>query len=389
MYLIKNAEVYAPEGLGRKDVLIGGGKILKLADELPEMPEYGVVCVDGSDRILIPGMIDAHVHILGGGGEGGAKTRTPEIMLSDIVTAGVTTVVGCLGTDGCTRTMSNLLAKAQGLEEEGITSYIYTGSYQVPVRTLTGSIMDDLILLEKVVGSGEIAIADHRSSQPTQEEFAKAVADTRVGGILSGKAGLVNIHMGDGAEKLAYLRWILEHTQIPAANMLPTHINRNEALMQDGIAYAKECGGYIDLTTSMDPAAPGGHGVKASTALKQALSAGVSAEQITFSSDGQGSLPVFDANGRFIGLGVGKVRSLYQEFCDAVLKDGVSLEDALRAVTSNPADRLKLTAKGRIMENADADLVLLEKETLVIDTVFAKGQKMMEAGQLLVKGTFE
>ena len=148
MYLIKNAHVYAPEDLGIVDVLIGGGKILKMAEELPEEKSYGVEVIDGKGKILMPGLIDAHVHILGGGGEGGAKTRTPEIMLSDITTGGVTTVVGCLGTDGCTRTMTNLLAKAKGLEEEGITTFVYTGSYQVPVRTLTGSIMDDLILLE-------------------------------------------------------------------------------------------------------------------------------------------------------------------------------------------------------------------------------------------------
>ena len=190
MYLIKNAHIYAPEDLGVKDVLVGGGEILRIADQLPAEPAYEMTVLDGSGKILMPGLIDAHVHILGGGGEGGAKSRTPEIMLTDITLGGVTTVVGCLGTDGCTRTMTNLLAKARGLEEEGITTYVYTGSYQVPVRTLTGSIMDDVILLEKVVGTGEIAISDHRSSQPTKEEFARIVADTRVGGILSGKAGL-------------------------------------------------------------------------------------------------------------------------------------------------------------------------------------------------------
>ena len=177
MYLIKNAKIYAPEYLGILDVLIGGGKILKIAKDLPAESAYDVEVIDGTGKILFPGLIDAHVHILGGGGEGGAKTRTPEIMLTDITKAGVTTVVGCLGTDGCTRTMSNLLAKAKGLEEEGITTYVYTGSYQVPVRTVTGSIMDDMILLEKVVGCGEIAISDHRSSQPTKEDFANIVAD--------------------------------------------------------------------------------------------------------------------------------------------------------------------------------------------------------------------
>ena len=389
MYLIKNAHVYAPEDLGIMDVLIGGGKILKMAEELPEEKSYGVEVIDGKGKILMPGLIDAHVHILGGGGEGGAKTRTPEIMLSDITTGGVTTVVGCLGTDGCTRTMTNLLAKAKGLEEEGITTFVYTGSYQVPVRTLTGSIMDDLILLEKVVGTGEIAISDHRSSQPTQEDFSRIVADTRVGGILSAKAGLVNIHMGDGVEKLRYLRTLLENSQIPPTNMLPTHINRNRALMADGIDYAKNMGGYIDLTTSYDSAFPDPEEVKASTGLKMALDAGVSADHVTFSSDGQGSLPVFAPDGSFAGLGVGKVASLYKEMKDAVLKDGVALSDAVRAVTANPAFLLKLDNKGKVAEGKDADLVMADAATLEIDTVLAKGVVMVSEGKAVVKGTFE
>jgi len=389
MYLIKNVRIYAPEDLGVQDVLIGAGEILKVAENLPAEKAYDVQVIDGTGKILMPGLIDAHVHILGGGGEGGAKTRTPEIMLTDITTGGVTTVVGCLGTDGCTRTMTNLLAKAKGLEEEGITAYVYTGSYQVPVRTLTGSVMDDIILLDRVVGCGEIAVSDHRSSQPTLEEFAKIVADTRVGGILSAKAGLVNIHMGDGKEKLEFLRHVLENTQIPSANMLPTHINRSTALMADGIDYAKEYGGYIDLTTSSDPDFLEPDEVKASTGLKMALDAGISAEHITFSSDGQGSLPVFAPDGTFMGLGVGKVTSLYREMRDAVLADGVSLTDALRTVTSNPAALLKLDRKGKISEHADADLVLADADTLEIDTVIAKGKLMISGKQVLVKGTFE
>ena len=389
MYLIQNVDIYAPNHLGVMDVLIGGESILKIGEQLPVVTEYGVTVIDGTGKILMPGLIDAHVHILGGGGEGGARTRTPEIMLSDIIAGGVTTVVGCLGTDGCTRTMSNLLAKAKGLEEEGITAYVYTGSYQVPVRTLTGNIMDDVILLDKVVGTGEIAVADHRSSQPTIEEFSKIVADTRVGGILSAKAGLVNIHMGDGREGLQYLRYVVENTQIPPANMLPTHINRSRRLMEDGIDYAKTLGGYMDLTTSMDPEHMDSDEVKASTGLKMALDAGVKPEQMTFSSDGQGSLPVFDENGAFIGLGVGKVTSLYREMRDAVLKDGVSLENALRTVTSNPASLLKLEKKGHIAEGKDADLVLADADSLEIDTVIARGKRMISEKRILVRGTFE
>lgn len=389
MKLIQGAAVYAPEYLGVRDVLIEGSRIRKIADKIPVAEAYEVQVIDGNGMLLFPGFIDGHVHILGGGGEGGYHTRTPEIMLTDITSGGVTTVVGCLGTDGTTRTMASLLAKARGLEEEGITAYIYTGSYQVPVRTLTGSIVDDLILIDKVVGCGEIALSDHRSSQPTCEEFARIVGDTRVGGILSGKAGLVNIHMGDGERMLSCLRYVVKNTEIPPSNMLPTHINRSTRLLKDGMDYARTLGGYVDLTTSSDPDYLEEDEVKASTGLKFLLEQGVPEHQITFSSDGQGSMPIFGRDGNFLGLGVGKVTSLYREVRDAVLKEKVDLTQALRTVTSNPAALLKLTRKGRVAVGCDADLVLVRQEDLQIHTVLAKGRRMVQNGAAVRKGTFE
>lgn len=387
--LIKNAAVYAPEYLGIQDVLIADSHILKIAPEIPAINAYDVEVFDGTGKLLFPGFIDSHVHILGGGGEGSYHTRTPEIMLTDITLGGVTTVVGCLGTDGTTRSMASLLAKARGLEEEGISTYIYTGSYQVPVRTLTDNIVDDLILIDKVVGCGEIAISDHRSSQPTPEEFAHIVGDTRVGGILSGKAGLVNIHMGDGPRMLSYLRYVVEETEIPPSNMLPTHINRSTRLLKDGIDYARSLGGYVDLTTSSDPDFLEEDEVKASTGLRIMLEQGVPEDQITFSSDGQGSMPLFDRDGAFLGLGVGKVTSLYREVRDAILQEKVDITQALRPVTTNPANLLKLESKGRTAPGKDADLVLVNQDTLQIDTVIAMGQLMVQDGAPVKKGTFE
>ena len=389
LILIRNAKVFAPEELGVQDVLTADSRILKIAPHIPAVEEYDVRTIDGTGMLLFPGFIDCHVHILGGGGEGSYHTRTPEIMLTDITMGGVTTVVGCLGTDGTTRNMASLLAKARGLEEEGITAYIYSGSYQIPVRTLTGNLVDDLILIDKVIGCGEIAISDHRSSQPTEEEFAKIVGDTRVGGILSGKAGLVTIHMGDGKRMLSYLRYVAEETEIPTSNMLPTHINRSARLLHDGIDYAKTLGGFVDLTTSSDPDFLEEDEVKASTGLKMMLDAGVPEHQITFSSDGQGSIPIFSKSGELAGLGVGKVSSLYREVRDAVLTNHVGLTQALKTVTSNPADLLKLTQKGRIAVGKDADLVLAEEDTMDIHTVIAKGKLMVYQKTAVRKGTFE
>ena len=387
--LIKGAAVYAPEYLGIRDILIADSRILKIAEDIPIAKAYDVEVLEGDGKLLFPGFIDSHVHILGGGGEGSYHTRTPEIMLTDITLGGVTTVVGCLGTDGTTRSMASLLAKARGLEEEGISAYIYTGSYQVPVRTLTGSLVDDLILIDKIVGCGEIAVSDHRSSQPTREEFAHIVGDTRVGGILSGKAGLVNIHMGDGPRMLSYLRYVVEETEIPPANMLPTHINRSTRLLKDGINYAKTLGGYVDLTTSSDPDYLEEDEVKASTGLRLMLEAGVPEHKITFSSDGQGSMPIFGKDGAFLGLGVGRVTSLYREVRDAILTEGVEISKALKTVTANPADLLKLTGKGRIAPGKDADLVLVDRDSLHIHTVLAKGRLMVKEGAAAQKGTFE
>ena len=385
--LIKNAVVYSPDPLGKKDVLITADRIGYLDDSITLNNTEFVETIDAQGKTLVPGFIDSHVHVLGGGGEGSYKTRTPEIMLTDITKSGITTVVGCLGTDGITRTMSNLIARVRGLEEEGITCYAYTGSYQVPVRTLTDSILDDIILIDKIIGVGEIAISDHRSSQPTVEDITKIAAAARVGGILSGKAGVVNIHMGDGERKLSFIEEIVKTTEIPITQFIPTHVGRNPDLFQAAIAYAK-AGGLIDLTTSVHKTFDDGREATSGSFLKTMLDRGVPIEQVTFSSDGQGSLPEFDEKGKFIRLGVGKCSSLFGDVRDAILSEGLPMETALKVITTNPARNLKLHGKGHIAVGKDADLVLLD-ENLDVDTVIARGRVMVKDKGILVKGTFE
>ncbi|AOH54417.1 beta-aspartyl-peptidase [Peribacillus muralis] len=387
--LIKNAEVYEPQYLGRMDVLLAGGKIVHIQDEIDlDNVSIDVKIVDGSGKILVPGFIDAHVHLIGGGGEGGFRTRTPELNLTDATMAGITTVVGVLGTDGTTRRIESLLAKAHALGEEGITAYIHSGSYQIPVKTLTGKVEEDLIFIEKVIGVGEIAISDHRSSEPTLNELVKIAASARNGSLITGKAGILEIHVGDGDRRLQLLFEILEKTDIPIHHFHPTHINRNQDLFAEGIRYAEK-GGYVDLTTSTTPQFLEEGEVKCSSGLRQMLESGVPVTQITFSSDGQASLPYFNQDGEFAGLQVGNVSSLYNEVRDSVLDEGVPLESALQVITSNPARILKLKSKGKIGVEMDADLVMLNEGTLTIDTVISRGKVMVEQGVPIIKGTFE
>ena len=387
MLLIRNVQLYTPQPAGRMDLLAGGGHILRMEAGL-DIPERYAEVVDGEGLLAVPGFIDGHVHILGGGGEGGFATRTPELPLSDAIRGGITTVVGCLGTDGITRSLPGLLAKAKALEAEGLSTFLYSGSYGVPVRTFTGSIEEDLILIDKVLGLGEVAISDHRSSQPAFQDLARLAGETRRGGILSGKAGLVNLHLGDGPGGLEPLRRLLAETELPPTQFLPTHINRNPRLFEEGLAYAK-AGGFVDFTTSTLPHFLDEGEVKCSRGLRLLLEAGVDPGHVTFTSDGQGSLPDFGPDGRLKGISIGRVTSLFAEVRDAVLQEGLPLETALRVVTCNPARLLKLGAKGHLAPGADADVVLLRPDTLAVDTVVARGRVMMRGGELLARGTFE
>ncbi|MDN5341902.1 MAG: hypothetical protein PWP28_777 [Oceanotoga sp.] len=386
MILIKNIEVYAPEKIGEKDVLITGNKIYKISNEISLNTNLKIKVIDGKNKILIPGFIDSHVHILGGGGEGGYKTRTPEITLTDLTKHGITTVIGCLGTDGTTRTMSNLIAKAKGLKEEGISCYIYTGSYQFPVKTLTQNIQDDIILIEEIIGVGELALSDHRSSHPSIEDLVKVASQARVGGILSNKAGIINIHLGDGKENFSKILQVVENTEIPITQFLPTHCTRNPKVFEEALKYAKK-GGYIDFTTSTTHKFLENGETKCSKALKIALEKNIPIENITFTSDGQGSLPKFDSKGNFIGLDIGKSSSLYGEVKNAIIKENIPIEKAIKVITENPAKILKLKNKGTIEEQKDADIVILDKD-LEINTVISMGKIMIENKKIKVKNTF-
>lgn len=387
--VIKNIHVYAPEDLGVKDVVITSNKIEGIYDNV-EIPNnfIAIEIIDGKGKLLYPGFIDNHVHILGGGGEGGFKTRTPEMQLSTLIEAGVTTVVGCIGTDGVCRNMRSLIAKAKGLEEEGITTYCYTGSYEIPVKTITDSIKGDMMMVDKVIGVGEIALSDHRSSQATYQDFVNTVAQARVGGILSGKAGIVNVHLGDGARRLDYLLKVIEETEIPPTQLLPTHINRSDKLFEIGIEYAKK-GGFIDLTTSSDPRYLEPGELRAAEGLALLLKNGVDIKHITFSSDGNGSMPVFDNSGKLVGLGICSVQTLYREVKDSINEHNVPIEKAIQVITSNVAEVLKLDNKGRIEAGKDADIVIVDKETLEIDTVIAKGKVLVSKGKAIIRPTFE
>lgn len=380
MIIIKGADVYAPEHLGIRDVMLCGGHIEMIKEEIPVCYDNCQV-IDGSGMILTPGIIDQHVHVTGGGGEGSFHTRVPEAMLSDFIRGGVTTVVGLLGTDGITRSVENLVAKVKSLREEGMTAYCLTGSYGYPSVTLTGDVKKDIMFIGEVLGL-KLAISDHRAPNISVEELIRVASDVRVAGMLSGKPGILTLHMGDDPRGLEPVFEALEKTSIPIKTFRPTHVARNWDLYDQALKFAN-MGGYIDLTCDCAPYKEVAEG------LRRAKAAGVPLNHITLSSDGQGSWSEYDEEGNLEKIGVSSVAASYEQVVDLVLNEGLDLTEVLAYVTANPADVLDLQEKGHIREGADGDLLLMKKEDLKLDTVIAMGRLMMRGGEILVKGTYE
>jgi beta-aspartyl-dipeptidase (metallo-type) len=385
--LLRQGNVFDPEPLGKKDILVLGEKIGAITDPGKIRIEgLEVKIIDAADKTVVPGFIDSHVHLLGGGGEGGPATRAPEITIEDIISSGVTTVIGCLGTDGVTRHMESLLAKARGLEEEGITSYIFSGSYDIPVRTITGSVRSDLVLVDKVIGAGEIAISDHRSSQPTFEEIARLAAECRVGGMLGGKAGVLHLHLGDGPRRLEMLFRLIKETEIPPTQVIPTHVNRNRQLLEEALEFVLS-GGYMDITAGIPVEPRDKTSVSLEKALQHCLKKQIPLERITVSSDSNGSIPLFDDQGKLLGLTIATQKDLLEKLRSLVKKNILSLPDALKLFSTNPAHFYKLDRKGEIQAGKDADLLLLDKDYSLTDS-FARGKRVLAEGKLTARSTF-
>lgn len=393
LILLRNADVYAPQHIGLRSLLLGGGRVLAISDVDVELPEsLGGRIIDLSGRKVCPGYVDCHSHITGGGGENGFSSCVPAVGISQYTKSGVTTVVGLLGTDDVSRTTGSVISRVHALREEGMSAYCWTGGYHYPLTTLTGSAKSDIAFIEPVIGIGEFAISDHRSSQPTYDEFIRLASDAYVAGLLSKKAGILHLHLGDGPRKLEFVERALTSSELPARTFHPTHVNRNKALFEDACDLVKRFGIYADITAFPLPCCGkvriSGKGWFASDAVQEAIKNNVPLNKLTISSDGGGSMPMFDEAGVLKGMDFGRPTTLHATVLE-MLSAGLDLSTILPMLTSNVADLMRFDRKGRIAVGKDADLLVLNTEDHSIECVMALGKWHIWNGQTLRKGTFE
>jgi beta-aspartyl-dipeptidase (metallo-type) len=363
--LIENGEVYAPGCLGKVPILLARDVVLKVGEigrSAVESLGVDLEVIDAEDCLVTPGFIDPHQHLLGGSGEDGFSTQTPEIHASEIIGAGITTVVGCLGVDTTMKTLPGLLAKVKALKEEGLSAFMWSGGYNVPPTTITKDTRDDILFIAETIGAGEIAISDERTTEPDFHELAHLVHDTYIGGMLSRKSGRTHFHVGSGPRRMRLLFDLIEKDDVQADWLYPTHISRSEELMLEAIELASR-GSFVDLDTVNEDLPQWLRFYKGNRG---------DMTKLTVSSDASITSP----------------RNLFEQIRACVRSGEFELEEVLPLVTANTAKALKLGDKGTIKEGSAADILVLEKETLKLREVISSGKRLLKDGKIAFKENF-
>lgn len=363
--LITGGEVLAPEPLGQTSILLTDGRVARIGVVDPRGAEalgLPLETIDAAGCWVVPGLIDPHIHLLGGSGEESFASRTPSIQLSELIPWGITTVVGVLGVDATTRVLPDLLARVRGLEEEGISAWMYTGAYDVPPPTLTGSVRSDLLFIDKVIGVGEVALSDERAVQPRLRDLARLATDAMIGGRLSGKAGVTHFHLGERPDRLAPLRSLLDDYGMKPETLYPSHVHRTDELLKEAVDLSRR-GSFVDMDAAQENMA-----VK----VREFLEQGGREDRLTLSSDADGNAPA----------------NLFLRWRQCVLDEEIPLERALPLVTRNAAEVLHLSRKGRLEEGADADLVILRQGSLEVVDVIARGRRVVRRGETVTREKF-
>lgn len=351
LVLFKDGEIFSEGRFHEADLLVCCGKIEKIGRiDFSSLKSTGldIDVIDCKSHFIIPGLIDSQIHLAGGSGESGFLSQPPRILIEECIVGGITTTIGTIGTDTTTKTMSNLIASVKAFKEAGLSSYAYTGGYEIPPATITGRVRDDMIYVEEIIGLGEVAISDRRVPEPTADDLARVVVDAYVGGTLTNKAGVSRIHVGAGARKLKLIHEMSERHEVQFDHLYFTHMDRSRELLKEGVEIAHR-GSFIDLDI---------HERDLGSWYKYYLDLNGPLGQLSFSTDAGACGP----------------NELWSEIQICAIKHNIKLEQLIPHVTSVPAAVLKLNNKGILGERKDADLIVTDKKDLNIEHVMANGQ---------------
>ena len=387
--LLRGADVYAPEHVGRRDILVGGGRILQMGASLAEFAHAGIEVGDVGGLRLVPGFVDQHIHLLGGGDAAGPLGRVAELTPEDLALAGITTAVGVVGVEMEARGLLLLLRKVHELTRAGLTALMYTGSFRLPAPCMLTSVRADVAFIDQVMG---VKTAVSERFYPNQDAAAlmQLAGEMLQARAMTGKAAVLHCHMGGMAEGMAPLFELVERLGMPPSQIVPTHVNRTAAfspVFDHAMRFAR-LGGTIDFSCCVSHRDGNPTGVDVHDAVRQSLDAGVPLERLSFSSDSNVPAAVRGAAGELLGMRVVPPTVLHRDLMRIVHEAGVPLAQALTLITTNVARGLGLQQrKGALRPGMDADLVALDAQDR-IHAVMAGGEWLVQGGRAIPRGPF-
>lgn len=358
--LVEGGRVYDPDPCGAASVLLADGHVAKVGEvNRAALESLGAECevIDATGCLVVPGLIDPHVHLLGGSGETGFSTQTPEFFISELVRCGITTVVGTLGVDTTMKTMAGLLAKVKALREQGLNAFCWTGGYDLPPNSILDTVREDIMFIEEVIGAGEVAISDERALAPDPRELARTATHAHIGGMLARKAGLLHVHVGDRDRRLQPLRDVLNDFDVEPGWFYVTHVERSEKLMDEAVELAQR-----GMPCDVDVVERDLH-----RWLRYWREHGGPWKRLTVSSDASMTSPA----------------GVWLQLRDCVLNHGFTLEQVLPLATRNTARILRLREKGELRKGCVGDILLLQEDSLEIVHVLSQGKVVVRDGKVV------
>jgi len=383
LLLIKNANLdYVKDFEGIKDILVESDRISTIQREIDEKQfsrHINISVHDLDGMKLIPGIVDQHIHINGAGADLSPFGKVSSVSAGEIFESGVTTVVGAPAIDLYSKPAKTRLQYAKALSTQGVNTYIYTGSFNLPSDSITDSVEDDLMLIEKVIGT-KIALSEPLGAYPSLNELKKLFSVAYRSRLCSGKAAIIHAHMGHDPEPLEMVFQLFASSGFPKDIFIPTHSNCTPEVFEASKKLARE-GGFFDVSSVVTKPLGSPEAIKPSVAISKAIEEGIDPGKITMSSDGNVLIkkPSDNSTTRREGLG-----TLLQEVKSLILDQEVSPEVAFSVVTENPAKYLKLfPRKGALRKGSDADLVALDKN-FKANKVWVGGKQVVKEGKSLV-----
>lgn len=378
--LLTGGTVYSPDPLGRVDVLLVGTNVAaifphgKVAAAAVEGILGDVTEIDCNGATLVPGLVDGHLHIIGGGGGQGTESRIPELPADAILEAGITTCVGMPGVDTVSRSPSALHARASALSRLGVRSFTMAGGFRWPAPTVSGDLFTDLYHLDGLLGV-KIALGERLATAPDLAELTRLLTELQWLRGATGKAAVLHVHLGTRNSPVNLIRDALDASGADPSRVQITHANYSAATLDAAVELAS-IGCTIDVNPLLNPGRVAG-AVAPVEAIRRLLSEGRGPEGITVSSDGNASVPRILPHGEL-------ERFSYQlsllDLVSALVSEGVAdLSTALGFVTRNPARALGIEPIGSIAVGAPADLVVLDDE-LAVRHVVASGRLVVRDG---------